>query len=337
MPRSSGGAAPAVSILLPVHDALPYLGASLRSLWRQSFADFEVIAVDDGSSDGSGEALERAARRDPRLRVRRTPHQGLPLALAHALAQARAPLVARHDADDLSHPDRLALQIRAFRGAGDFQVLGTRLRLFPHGAAGEGMARYVRWQNSVLTHEEMAREALVESPLAHGTAMMRRDWLERAGGWSERGWAEDMDLWLRLLEAGARFAKLDRVLYAWRQHARSATRRDPRYSVDRMLALKLHHLERGLLARHAGRPVTLVGTGRSGERWREALHRRVEIRYRLARSPESWQASVRRDPLGAALEPPVVLVFMAPPRRTRWRRALETRRLVELRDFVFVA
>src|SRR5512134_3503561 len=104
---------PAISVLLPVRDAMPWIRASLASLWRQTARDFEVIAVDDGSTDGSGEWLERAAATEPRLRVLRAPARGLPAALNTALRHARGALVVRHDADDLSHRSRLALQ-RAF-------------------------------------------------------------------------------------------------------------------------------------------------------------------------------------------------------------------------------
>src|SRR5262249_29608299 len=149
-------------------------------------------------------------------------------------------------------------------------AVGSRLRPFPTSAVGVGMKRYVSWHNRLLSHDEMARERWVESPLAHATAMVRREALERVGGWRERGWPEDVDLWMRLFERGARFAKLPRTLYAWRQHPASATRRDPRYHADRFLALRLHYLLRRF-SRRGPLWLTLVGTGTSGERWRKAL------------------------------------------------------------------
>src|SRR5262245_34647178 len=111
LPHMARGApAPRVSVLLPVRDAAPWLATALASLARQTLADHEVIAVDDGSTDASGEILERAARRDPRLVVRHTPARGLPAALGLALSLARAPWVARQDADDVCHRTRLARQ-----------------------------------------------------------------------------------------------------------------------------------------------------------------------------------------------------------------------------------
>ena len=104
-------APPRLSVLLPVRDAAPWLGASLASLARQTEPGYELIAVDDGSRDGSGAILDEAAKRDPRIVVRHTPSRGLPAALNLALSLARAPWVARQDADDVSHRERFARQL----------------------------------------------------------------------------------------------------------------------------------------------------------------------------------------------------------------------------------
>ncbi len=331
--------APLVSVLLPVRDALPYLRSSLDSLWRQSLADFEVVAVDDGSTDGSGEALERAAADEPRLRVLHTSPRGVPRALNRALAHARGRFIARHDADDLSHRDRLRLQVEHLVGSVGTDVLGCRMRLFPAAEVGAGMRRYARWHNTLLRHEEMAHERWVESPLAHATAMMRREVLERAGGWRERGWPEDLDLWMRLFARGARFAKLERTLYAWRQHPASATRRNPAFSPGRFLALRLHYLGRDFLARRPG-PVALIGTGRSGARWGSSLRAQgATVVYVEARSPQALfgRGGTARAGPGSTPGPPLVLVFGAAPARARWREALRAQGLSELQDFVFVA
>lgn len=319
---------PEISVLLPVRDAAPWLAASLASLRRQTFHDFEVVAIDDGSRDDSGEILEAEARREPRLRVFHTAARGLPLALNTALGQARGRWIARHDADDLSHRRRFALQHARAAADPGVTVIGSRLKLFPPAHAGAGMRRWATWHNALLDHEAMAAEMLIDSPLAHGTALIRRSALEAAGGWVERGWAEDLDLWLRLLDDGARFAKLTEVLYGWRQHPGSATRRDPRYGVARFVALKLAALERGLLRDE--RTVHLAGTGESLARWRTALHEsgRDVIPHALRRpSREAIEALAR----------PLVLVYVARPARARWRAALADSGMRELQDFTFIA
>lgn len=312
---------------MPVRDARPYLARAFGSLRRQTFRDFEVVAVDDGSTDGSGEWLERAAAREPRLRVVRSGPAGIPAALNRALASAQSPVVARMDADDLSHPRRFEIQLGHLRSEPDIAVVGSRVRLFPAEWTGIGMERWISWHNALLTHQAMAREVLIDSPLVHGTALIRREWIERVGGWTSRPWAEDLDLWIRLLEAGARFAKRPETLYAWRQHATSATRRDPRYGRERFLALKIETLARSFAGE---RPATVLGVGASLARWQQAL----SARFPGTRSVEA------RDPtpeLLARLAPPLVLVLVAFQRRDVWRRALVDHGYREWREFVFVA
>jgi len=318
---------PTISVLLPVRDAGAWLAPSLASLRRQTFADFEVIAIDDGSTDGSGDALERAAARDRRLRVVHTTARGLPAALNTALGLARGRLIARHDADDLSHRRRFELQHAHLETHPRTTALGTRLRLFPAGAIGPGMRRWEAWHNALLDHDAMARDALIDSPLAHGTAVVSRAALERIGGWRERGWPEDVDLWLRLIGDGARLAKLPVTLYAWRRHRGSATHRDPRYTRDRYDALRVDALERGPL--RGARSVTVVGVGASLARWQGLLSGRGWRTEPVAAGRPS-PAAVRR------MTTPVVLVFGAPPARERWRQALATAGVDE-RQVVYVA
>jgi glycosyltransferase involved in cell wall biosynthesis len=313
---------------MPARNARAFLPRAVASLARQTFRDFEIVAVDDGSTDDTGPWLERAAAREPRLRVLRTPSIGLPAALNWGLAHARAPIVARMDADDLSHSRRFEIQLGHLRRHREVSVIGSRARLFPEGAFGVGMRRWIEWHNDLLTHRTMAREVLIDSPLLHGTAMIRREWLDRMGGWTAEPWAEDLDLWIRMLESGAHFAKRPEVLYAWRQHANNATRRDPRYARERFLQLKIDALARRLL--EPDRPATVLGVGTSLARWHEALARRFpSTRCIEARDPTSGLLS--------RLQPPLVLVLVAYQRRDLWRQALVNIGYIETDQFVFVA
>lgn len=148
-----------------------------------------------------------------------------------------------------------------------------------------------------------------------------------AGGWTERGWAEDVDLWLRMIARGARFAKLPRVLYGWRQHPGSATRRDPRYAPERYAELRLEALGAGFLSAHAS--VALIGVGESLAGWGR----------RLRGTGRKVTALAIGRPQGAFVvpDPPLVLVFGSAPARQRWREHLERRGLEERADFIFVA
>jgi hypothetical protein len=262
---------PRVSVLLPVRDSARTLDACLESLSAQTLADHEVVAVDDGSRDGSGEALRARARADRRLRVLRTPPRGLVAALQLALGEARAPLVARMDADDVAMGERLALQAERLERDASIDVLGCRVALAPSpGApAGEGMRAYVEWQNALLDHEAMARDRFVESPLVHPSVAMRTASLRALGGWRDLDGPEDYDLWLRAFDAGLRFAKLAETLLEWRDSPGRLTRTDPRYAPARFLALKVEALARGPLA--CPRPVVVWGAGPVGKAVARAL------------------------------------------------------------------
>jgi glycosyltransferase involved in cell wall biosynthesis len=253
-----------VSVLLPVRDAAAFLPACTASLGRQTLGDHEVIAVDDGSSDGSPALLDAWAAGDRRVRVLHRPARGLVAALNDGLAACRGALVARMDADDVAHPRRLELQGALLARRPEVGVASCLVRHFPWTRVGEGFRVYETWLNSLVEPEEIARERFIESPVAHPSTMVRRELLEAAGGWRDEGWPEDYDLWLRLAERGVRFAKVPRYLHFWREHGGRLTRVAPRYAVERFLACKAAFLISGPLA--AARLVVVWGAGQTGRR-----------------------------------------------------------------------
>jgi hypothetical protein len=190
-------------------------------------------------------------------------------ALQTALGAARAPLVARMDADDVAHPDRLARQARRLFSDAGTDVLGCRVRLFGGPAEGAGMRAYVEWLNGLVDHDAIVRDLYVESPLVHPSVMMRTAALRALGGYRAFDGPEDYDLWLRAHARGLRFGKDPEVLLDWRDGPLRLTRRDPRYAPARFRALKLSALEQGPLG--DARPVVVWGAGPVGKGWARAL------------------------------------------------------------------
>jgi glycosyltransferase involved in cell wall biosynthesis len=258
-----------VSVLLPCFNAAAFLPACLESLLAQSFSRFEIVAVDDGSEDGTDRLLERAGESDPRLRVFRQGHHGVATTLRTATTKARAPLVARMDADDICRPERLAVQVEFLRDHPEVGVVASRVRLFPRERLTDGLLRYESWVNGLLTHEQISKDLFVESPLPHPSVMMRRDCLERVGGYREMGWPEDYDLWMRMARAGVRFAKSPHELLHWRDWPERASRVDPRFSDESFLRLKEHFLLDTFLA--GRREVSIWGAGPVGKGWARRL------------------------------------------------------------------
>jgi glycosyltransferase involved in cell wall biosynthesis len=261
---------PQVTVLLPVRDAAATLSEALDSLWAQTWTGFTVLAVDDGSTDASAAILARHAEREPRLRVLRNRGAGLVAALETARAEAGTPYLARFDADDRCHPDRFRLQIPYLEQNPHVAAVGSRVTLFPRERVGPGWTRYAAWLNGVLTVEDHARERFVESPLAHPSVTMRAGAVEAAGGYRDPKWAEDYDLWLRLLEAGWGLAKVDRVLLAWRHSEDRLSVRSERYAPDAFLAARAHYLARWLRADGLDR-TALWGAGPTGRKLQRML------------------------------------------------------------------
>ena len=332
---------PLVSILMPVYDAAATLPAALRSISAQSFRDWELIAVNDGSVDASLDLLDRAARKDRRIRVLTAAHAGIVGALRSAVPLASAPLLARMDADDVMHPRRLLLQVTRLGASPRVDVLATRVRSI--GATAEGMRRYVDWQNGLLSHDELVSNFFVESPIAHPSVLMRRDPFERAGGYQDPGWAEDFDLWHRMRELGARFEKLPRALLSWRDGDGRLTRTHPMYAERKFYAAKLHFFRRHPLCKS---PVTVWGAGPIGRDWaRDLLRAGIDVPRvididprKIGRTIGDGRVKVVSPDEGLSNRTGLILGAVgARGARDLIRARLLKESLAEGRDFLFVA
>jgi glycosyltransferase involved in cell wall biosynthesis len=256
---------------MPVRDEQAFLPAALRSLARQTLRSWELVAVDDGSSDATPSILADAARHDSRIRVVRRDGGGLVAALNAGLAECCAPLLARMDGDDICHPRRLELQAAYLQAHPDTGLVACAFRHFPRTGLKQGMLAYEQWQNTLASHELIMNDLFVESPFVHPSVMARRTAIDSAGGYRDSGWAEDYDLWLRLARSGTRFARLPQTLFFWRDHPGRATRTMDEYSADAFRACKLCHLREGFLK--GVDSVTIAGAGLEGRAWQRLLSR----------------------------------------------------------------
>jgi glycosyltransferase involved in cell wall biosynthesis len=259
---------PAISVLIPALNASATVTAALESIAQQTFTDWEAIVVDDGSTDATSGILAEWARRDLRFRVLRNDRpQGLVASLNRAAAEVRSPVIARMDADDISHPTRFERQYELL-SRGEVTVVGCRVRYFPEETVAGGARRYEAWLNSVITPEQHHRDIFVECPIAHPTLMLRTEALHEVGGYDQRGWAEDYDLLLRLWETGLRMAKVPEVLLRWREGERRTSRTHPDYTLEALVRCRAHYLFRSFLR---GMPAVIFGAGPVGKSMARAL------------------------------------------------------------------
>jgi len=283
---------PAVSVILPVYNGMPYVEESARSILAQSFADFELVIGDDGSNDGTNDVVRRLAARDKRVRViRRERPSGLAASANWVISETRAPLIAIAHADDRAYPERLARQVAVLRAEADIDLVGSLW----DGMDEEG--RKVRpgdyWR--LLRRSSFA-------PFSHSSIMFRRSSFERAGGYRPQAeYWEDLDLYYRVAEAG-RIVVLPEVLSTVR-HARISTRlRNNQIRVENAVDLMFRSTQahaagedhtpllmaHAPLAEHRLHPMTFVScgstrlwSGRSPRIW-ERMRARALLRFDAA-------------------------------------------------------
>jgi glycosyltransferase involved in cell wall biosynthesis len=265
-----GAMPPQVSIVLPARNEETRIRSAVASLLGQSLDDWELVVVDDGSTDGTRAAVEAIG--DERLRVVSIPPSGIARALNVGLEAARAPLVARQDADDSSFPARLERQVAFLHDRPDVAVLGTAWKEVR--PSGEPVRPRVPFSPGALNDVLLER-----NPLTHTTVMFRKDVIAALGGYDERlRLTEDYDLWLRTAHAGAVLWNLDEVLATRTVSDDKAADRSERAQVREELATRWRDIQR---RRSAGLPVA-------------GAARRLAVRAAVALAPHRLKRTARR-------------------------------------------
>ncbi|MBQ7568092.1 glycosyltransferase [bacterium] len=261
-----------ISVLMPVYNGEKYLAKAIKSILWQTWQDWELVIIDDGSQDGSLNCARSFAAQDSRLRVIERPHRGIVETLNEGLRLCSAPWIARMDSDDISAPRRLQRQWEFCTAHTELSAIGSFVRIFPRQGRSLGVRRYERWLNRYWQSEDLARDIFVESPLVHPSVLMRRSDIIEAGGYRDTPWPEDYDLWMRLWIRGRQFAKVPEVLFFWRDTPQRLTRTDARCRHSCLRNLKLHYLMRRYFPQcqpdsgnPPGRPVLVWGAGSNGK------------------------------------------------------------------------
>ena len=249
---------PLVSVLLPFHNAAETISECIDSILKQSLAEFEVLAIDDHSTDDSVHLLERYG--DERIRIINNPQRGLVSALNSGLACCTAPIVARMDADDIMYSQRLQKQYEYLRSHPDVVLVAARARKFPEASILNGYREYMRWQNSVLNNADISNQIYIESPFAHPSVMFRRDSIIAAGAYRQGKFPEDYELWLRLMHQGYRMEKLSEVLIDWRESENRLSRVSDNYSREAFDTIRADYLSRD--ERIQNKHIAFWGAGR---------------------------------------------------------------------------
>jgi glycosyltransferase involved in cell wall biosynthesis len=204
---------PPLSVVMPAHNAISFLDESIGSILNQTFTDFEFLILDDGSTDGSQRVMREWEEKDGRIRVFRSDRNlGLSASSNLVVAKASAPIVARMDADDVSHRDRLRRQWQVFESHRDVVAVGTLYRGID--VAGRVTRPRDRWR--LIRHSQYI-------PFPHGSVMFRRDAFDRIEGYDEELLVgEDQQALYKMSRIG-KVVTLPDVLYYFRYHTKNTT------------------------------------------------------------------------------------------------------------------
>lgn len=247
-----------VSILMPVFNAEKTLDACLRSIFSQTLQEFELVAVNDNSTDRTIEVLQ--SYDDPRVRILDNSQKGIVSALNLGLEYCQSDLVARMDADDVMYATRLEKQHDVMHEDPVITLCASKARKFPEEKIKAGYVEYMRWQNACLTGQDINDQIYIESPFAHPSVMFRKNRVLELGAYREGEFPEDYELWLRLFHAGESMMKIDEVLIDWRESDHRLSRTSSRYSEAAFEKLRAEYLAKD--KRLLGRRIFIWGAGR---------------------------------------------------------------------------
>ena len=332
---------PAVTVILPFRNAAATLDAAIASIASQTFPDWEILLIDNASSD-QGSAIARSwADRDPRIRVIHEPTVGIAHALKTGLKHATSHLIARMDADDIAHPDRFARQVAYMNEHPGIDVLGTRTTFTSTVPKNSGMRWFVDWQNAILSPHEHYVKRFVDAAVAHPTVIFRRELVERFGTYDTGPVPEDHELWLRWMHHGVRFAKLPEELLTWCDHPQRLSRTHSNYGRGAFFATKAIWLAKWYLRKYRNeRPVIIAGTSpmcRDRARLLEAQGMRVDAFTDVRTRKVPGYAWIPHDRLPASGEAFVVSFISQRGTGDRIAAFLVSRGLIEGEDFILAA
>lgn len=264
-----------VSLIMPFYQAGSYIRQALLSLMEQSLSDWELIAIDDGSSDEGRSIVEELAADDPRIRLFINAKKGILPALQLGLKRAQGTYIGRFDADDLLPPDRLKLMVNLLEGAAPKTIVTGLVQYFSDLPISPGYVRYQDWINELNLNgqswEDLYRECVIASP----NWLMRRAELERIKGFDDLEYPEDYDWCFRCYQNQFDVQCLSSTTLLWREHPKRTSRHSENYQQQAFFSLKIKRF----LELERFTDLVLWGTGRKA-RLTAALLREANVTFR---------------------------------------------------------
>lgn len=225
----------AVTVVLPVYNCPHLVGEAVECMLRQTWSDFELIIIDDGSTDETPMVLSRFG--DPRIRLVRQQNRGLAATLNKGIELASGRYVARQDQDDVSYPTRLAKQVAYLEEHVNCALVGTWAEIWRDGKSG-------RQHRHPASNSQLQFELLFNNPFVHSSVMIRKAALDQVGGYSTdpaRQPPEDYELWSRIARQ-YQVANIPEVLHVYREVPGSMSRDGVSPFIERLVTISAENI-----------------------------------------------------------------------------------------------
>ena len=254
---------PLVSALLPFLNSEQTLGAAIESILCQSLQDIQLVLVNNNSFAAATELAAEYAQKDTRVVLLHESQQGIAFALNTGLKACSAPLIARMDADDRAHPERLEKQHNFLLEHPEAGIVSCRTHVPEIETDNTGYRLFADWQNNIISPQQHAQYRFVESPLAHPSVMFRNSLIQQWGQYSTAAEPEDYELWLRWMDKGVAFYKLQETLFQWNDPSARLSRTHAHYSEPAFYELKCRYLAQYIKTHvSSNKKVVVCGTGK---------------------------------------------------------------------------
>ena len=253
-----------ISILIPFKNTSKFIGECIESILNQNYQNWELIMVDDHSSDGSYQIVSSYAQNDERIELLKNKGSGIIPALQTAYSKSRGQFITRMDSDDRMHSRKLELMFKDLQQYGKGHVALGQVSYFNENGLGKGYLAYEKWLNKLTkngtNYSEIYKECVIPSPCW----MLNRDDFDTCGAFQSLTYPEDYDLAFRLYKNHIKCIPSEHVLHFWRDHGNRASRTDENYSDNSFIELKVSCFLK--LDYHKRRPTVIWGAGQKGKK-----------------------------------------------------------------------
>ncbi|MEQ8475053.1 glycosyltransferase [Fulvivirga sp.] len=283
---------PLVSIILPVFNGEHTLQAAIDSITHQTFTDWELIIIDDGSTDNTNSIIQSI--NNERVTHFKTNNRGIAKALNFGIKMSSSAIICRMDADDVCHHQRLELQFNYLQEHPEVGVVSSLVEYEGNREANTGYALYVDEINQIIDRQSILKKRFTESPIPHPSVMFRKSLIYKYGGYNEGHLPEDYELWLRWMHNDVVVEKVNLPLLHWHDSAARLSRNHANYDLEKFYELKIKYLAQHLAKQQIPTDNLWVwGTGRQINKWINLLNRyNLEVQGQIDVKTTSLDGSV---------------------------------------------